>query len=144
MAPALVVRPLETQVGRVVYVAVTLGIRVVVHSQYLAEQSDVRAGRFVFAYTIRIANESDRTVQLRSRHWRILHGNGKSEEVRGPGVVGKQPVIAPGAEFRYTSGCVLGTPHGTMQGTYDMSLEDGSVIEVQIPAFSLAAPHTLN
>jgi ApaG protein len=127
-----------------VYVAVTSGIRVAVRSQYLAEQSDVRAGRYVFAYTIRISNESKHTVQLRSRHWRIMHGNGKSEEVRGPGVVGKQPVIAPGAEFRYTSGCVLTTPHGTMQGTYDMSLDDGTVIEVEIPAFSLAAPHTLN
>lgn len=126
------------------YVAVTSGIRVVVRSQFLSEQSDLRAGRYVFAYTIRISNESDRTVQLRSRHWRILHGNGKSEEVRGPGVVGKQPVIVPGAEFRYTSGCVLTTPHGTMQGTYDMSLEDGSTLEVEIPAFSLAAPHTLN
>lgn len=126
------------------FVAVTSGIRVVVRSQFLSEQSDVRAGRYVFAYTIRISNESDRTVQLRSRHWRILHGNGKAEEVRGPGVVGKQPVIAPGAEFRYTSGCVLTTPHGTMQGTYDMTLDDGSVLEVQIPAFSLAAPHSLN
>ena len=126
------------------YVAVTSGIRVVVRSQFLPEQSDLRAGRYVFAYTIRISNESDRTVQLRNRHWRITHGTGKSEEVRGSGVVGKQPVIAPGAEFRYTSGCVLTTPHGTMQGTYGMTLDDGSPLEIEIPAFSLAAPHTLN
>ena len=122
----------------------TQGIRVVVQTQYLPEQSDVRANRYVFAYTIRISNESQRSVQLRSRHWHILHGNGKAEEVRGPGVVGKQPQIEPGSGFQYTSGCVLTTPHGTMHGTYEMVRDDGSVFEVEIPAFSLALPHTLN
>ncbi len=125
-------------------VAVTQGIRIVVRSQYLPEQSDVRASRFVFAYTIRIANESGRTVQLRARHWHILHGNGKEEEVRGPGVVGKQPVIAPGSGFEYTSGCVLSTPHGSMHGSYEMVRDDGSVFEAEIPPFSLALPHALN
>lgn len=125
-------------------VAVTYGIRVVVRTQYLPEQSDVRAGRYVFAYTIRISNESDQRIQLRSRHWHILHGNGKEEEVRGPGVVGKQPLIAPGSGFQYTSGCILTTPHGTMRGTYEMVRDDGSTFHAEIPAFSLAMPHTLN
>lgn len=125
-------------------VAITQGIRVVVHAQYLPEQSDVRASRYVFAYSIRISNESDQSVQLRARHWHILHASGKEEEVRGPGVVGKQPVIAPGSGFQYTSGCVLTTPHGTMHGTYEMVRDDGSVFQAEIPSFSLAMPHTLN
>ena len=125
-------------------VAVTKGVRVVVRTEYLADQSDARANRYVFAYTIRISNESDHSVQLRNRHWHILHGNGKEEQVHGPGVVGKQPVIAPGTGFQYTSGCVLTTPHGTMRGTYEMVREDGDTFLAQIPAFSLAVPHVLN
>jgi ApaG protein len=124
--------------------AVTHGIRVEVTSEFLPEQSDLLTSRFVFAYAIRIANESEATVQLRSRHWRILHGNGKQEEVRGPGVVGEQPVLQPGADFRYSSGCILSTPHGTMQGTYQMVDGDGAGFDIDIPAFSLAAPHALN
>jgi len=123
---------------------VTHGIRVIVRSQYLPEQSDLRTGRYVFAYTIRISNESERTVQLRNRHWHILHGNGKQEEVHGPGVVGKQPVIAPGTGFQYTSGCVLTTPHGSMHGTYEMVREDGTVFQAEIAPFALALPHALN
>lgn len=126
------------------FVAVTQGIRVVVRSKYLPDQSDVRSGRYVFAYTIRISNESAQRVQLVSRHWYILHGTGKREEVRGPGVIGKQPLIAPGAGFEYTSGCVLTTPHGTMQGTYEMVRPDGSTFDAEIPAFPLAIPHVLN
>ena len=126
------------------HTAITRGIRVVVRTQYLPEQSDVHATRFVFAYTNRIANEGDEQIQLRSRHWYILHGSGKQEEVTGPGVVGQQPKIAPGQAFEYTSGCVLTTPHGTMHGTYEMVLGDGSVFDAEIPAFSLAVPHTLN
>ena len=125
-------------------IALTRGIRVEVTSEYLPRQSDAAEERFVFAYSIRIANESDATVQLRSRHWRILHGTGKEEEVRGPGVVGEQPVLAPGSEYRYSSGCILTTPHGTMQGTYQMACATGSSFDVDIPAFSLSAPHTLN
>lgn len=125
-------------------VAVTQGIRVVVRTKYLPEQSDIRSGRYVFAYTIKISNESEQRVQLVSRHWYILHGTGKREEVRGPGVVGKQPMIAPGAGFEYTSGCVLTTPHGTMQGTYEMVRPDGTTFDCEIPAFSLAIPHVLN
>ena len=122
----------------------TNGIRVAVRSQYLADQSDARAGRYVFAYTIQISNESEQTVQLRNRHWHILHANGKEEQVHGPGVIGKQPMSAPGSGFQYTSGCVLSTPHGTMRGTYEMEREDGSTFFAQIPAFSLAVPHVLN
>ena len=126
------------------YTATTQGVRVTVQSRYLPEQSDVRAARFVFAYTIHIENGSEERVQLVSRHWLILHASGKREEVRGPGVVGKQPIIPPGAGFEYTSGCVLSTPHGTMQGTYEMARPDGSTFAAEIPAFSLAAPHALN
>jgi ApaG protein len=124
--------------------AITRGIRVAVRSQYVAEQSDVRAGKFVFSYTIRISNETNVQVQLRSRRWHIQHASGKVEEVSGPGVVGKQPKIPPGHSFEYTSGCVLTTPHGTMQGSYEMVLDDGSAFDAAIPAFSLAVPHTLN
>jgi ApaG protein len=126
------------------FVATTQGVRVTVRSRYLPEQSDMRASRYVFAYTIHIDNQSAERVQLVSRHWLIVHGTGKKEEVRGPGVVGKQPVIPPGAGFEYTSGCVLSTPHGTMQGTYEMVRPDGSSFQAEIPAFSLAAPHALN
>jgi ApaG protein len=93
---------------------------------------------------VQISNESDQTVQLRSRYWHILHGNGRREEARGPGVVGEQPVLRPGEGFEYSSGCVLSAPHGTMHGTYEMLGENGSRFEVEIPAFALAAPHALN
>jgi ApaG protein len=125
-------------------VAVTDGVRVAVQSHYLPEQSSPATGRFVFAYTIRISNESERPLRLVSRHWVILHGSGKREEVRGPGVVGEQPLIEPGAGYQYTSGCILTTPHGTMEGSYEMVRPDGSNFRAKIPAFSLAAPHVLN
>lgn len=124
--------------------ALTHGIRVDVTSEYVPEHSNSTARRYVFSYTIQISNESDATVQLKSRHWHILHGNGRREEVRGPGVVGEQPVLRPGEGFEYSSGCVLSAPHGTMHGTYEMIATDGSRFEVTIPAFSLAMPHALN
>jgi ApaG protein len=127
-----------------VFVAVTEGVRVVVQAQFLPEQSSPTARRFVFAYTIRISNESPVNVKLVSRHWLIQHASGKREEVRGPGVVGEQPVIAPGGGYQYTSGCILTTPHGTMEGTYEMVRDDGSTFRAAIPAFSLAMPHSLN
>src|SRR5437867_184431 len=99
---------------------VTRGIRVSVESQYVAEQSAPTAGHFVFAYHVTIANEGDHTVQLETRHWIITDGEGKVQEVRGEGVVGKQPVLRPGQAFEYTSGCVLPTPCGSMRGTYQM------------------------
>lgn len=128
----------------VVFRAVTDGVVVEVQSRHLPEHSNVTQGRYVFSYTIQIRNDSDKTVQLRSRHWHILHGDGKDEEVRGPGVVGAQPTLAPGEQFRYSSGCVLSTPHGTMHGTYEMVRQDGSTFDAEIPAFSLSTPFALN
>jgi ApaG protein len=124
--------------------AVTEGIRVSVSTRYLPEHSSATERRHVFAYTIRIVNESDDTVQLRRRHWHILHGSGKRDEVEGAGVVGEEPRLEPGTGFEYTSGCVLDAPHGTMEGTYQMEREDGTFFHVSIPAFSLSAPHALN
>lgn len=124
--------------------AVTQGVRVVVKSEYLPQHSQPRGSRFVFAYTIRISNESSETVQLKNRHWHIMHGDGKREEVKGPGVVGEQPTLQAGQSFQYTSGCVLTTPHGTMHGTYEMVREDGTSFQAEIAPFSLAAPHALN
>lgn len=124
--------------------AVTQGIRVTVSTVYVPSQSVPTAHRYVFAYTIRIANEGSTTAQLRSRHWIITHGNGKVEEVRGPGVVGQQPVLKPGEHFEYTSGCVLETPRGTMRGTYQMHTPDGRVFDAEVASFQLAMPHSLN
>jgi ApaG protein len=124
--------------------AITNGIRVEVTTKYLPAESNPRAGQFVFAYTIEISNETERTVQLKRRHWHILHGDGHHEEVKGEGVVGEQPVLAPGTGFRYTSGCVLRTPHGTMHGSYQLVDADGGPLEVRIPPFTLSAPHALN
>ncbi|MFO0679248.1 MAG: Co2+/Mg2+ efflux protein ApaG [Polyangiaceae bacterium] len=124
--------------------AVTEGIRVSVKAVYVPEQSAPRAQRYVFAYTVRIANEGAATAQLRSRHWIITDGVGKVEEVRGPGVVGKQPTLKPGEQFEYTSGCVLATPRGEMRGTYQMFRGDGSSFDATIAPFSLALPHSLN
>jgi ApaG protein len=124
--------------------AVTKGIRVTVKSQYLPERSSPAAKQFVFAYTIRILNEGTETAQLRSRHWVITDGNGKVQEVRGDGVVGAQPVLRPGQHFEYTSGCVLQTPRGTMEGTYQMVREDGEQFDATIAPFALALPHSIN
>jgi ApaG protein len=124
--------------------ASTHGIRVAVTSQFMPEHSNAGARRFAFSYKVQISNESNETVQLRSRHWHILHGNGRREEVRGPGVVGEQPVLRPGEGFEYSSGCVLTSPHGTMHGTYEMVSGEGVRFEVEIPAFSLSTPHSLN
>ena len=123
------------------YEAVTRGIRIRVTPQYLEDQSSPEDSEFLWAYTIDIANESDETVQLRSRVWRITDGQGQTEEVRGPGVVGETPVLEPGASFRYTSGCPLTTPSGIMVGSYQMTTEDGGRLDVAIPAFSLDSPH---
>src|SRR3990172_3970175 len=117
------------------YEAVTKGIRVRVTPQYLEEESSPDDGRYVWAYTIDIVNEGNETVQLKTRHWLITDASGRTEEVRGPGVVGETPVLQPGASFRYTSGCPLSTPSGIMVGTYQMTTEAGSRIEVAIPAF---------
>ncbi|HWB44175.1 MAG TPA: Co2+/Mg2+ efflux protein ApaG [Hyphomicrobiaceae bacterium] len=123
------------------YEAVSRSIRVRVVPQYLEEESSPEEGRYFWAYTIDITNEGEETVQLRSRHWRITDALGRTEEVRGPGVVGQTPVLRPGTSFRYTSGCPLETPSGIMVGSYQMTTETGELINVAIPAFSLDSPH---
>ena len=124
--------------------AITEGIRVSVSTQYVPSQSSPAARRYVFAYTVRITNEGTETAQLRTRHWVITDGNGKVEEVRGPGVVGNQPTLRPTEHFEYTSGCVLETPRGTMHGTYQMFRPDGRSFDAEIAPFTLAMPHSLN
>jgi len=124
--------------------AITNGIRVTVSSSYVPAHSTPKAHRYVFAYTVRIANEGNETAQLKSRHWVISHGNGKVEQVRGPGVVGEQPTLRPGEHFEYTSGCVLETPRGSMEGTYQMVRSDGSQFDATIAPFELTLPYSLN
>jgi ApaG protein len=123
------------------YEAVTKGIRVRVKPEYLEEESTPADSRYVWAYTIDIINEGSETVQLKTRHWRITDASGRTEEVRGPGVVGETPVLEPGESFQYTSGCPLTTPSGIMVGTYQMTTQAGGRIDVAIPAFSLDSPH---
>ncbi|HVT36610.1 MAG TPA: Co2+/Mg2+ efflux protein ApaG [Nevskiaceae bacterium] len=122
----------------------TRGIRIMVTPRYIAEQSDAHVGRYLFAYHIVIQNNSPDTVQLLSRHWVITNGEGKTEEVRGPGVVGEQPVLKPGDEFEYTSGCPLTTPVGTMHGEFNMVADDGEKFDARIDPFRLAVPGMLN
>jgi len=129
-----------TTVSEPVSTAITDGIRVIVRSQYLAEQSSPEDDRYVFAYTVKIANEGTSTAQLRTRHWVITDGRGVVEEVRGDGVVGEQPRLAPGQSFQYTSGCVLETAVGTMHGSYRFHRDDGSHFDAEIAPFSLASP----
>jgi len=120
--------------------ATTQGIRVEVESKYVPQQSSPRDHHYVFAYTVRIANVGDAFAQLLARHWVITDADGHVEEVRGPGVVGEQPVIEPGATYTYTSGCPLKTNSGTMVGSYQMVGDDGRMIDIAIPAFSLDSP----
>jgi ApaG protein len=123
------------------YEAVTRGIRVRVTPQYLEDQSSPEEEHFFWEYTIDIINEGRETVRLRSRYWRITDAMGTRREVRGPGVVGKTPVLAPGGSFRYTSGCPLATPSGIMVGSYQMATETGELFDVAVPAFWLDSPH---
>ena len=111
-----------------------------VESQFDPDRSEPARGQWFFLYTIRISNEGSETVQLLTRHWIITDGRGHVEEVRGPGVVGEQPVLKPGQQFKYTSGCVLKTPRGTMHGTYQMYRTDGSMFDAEIAPFLLVAP----
>lgn len=119
-------------------------IRVEAVAEYIAEQSAPDDDRFVFAYHITIRNAGEVPAQLISRHWIITDSNNKVQEVRGQGVIGEQPRLAPGEEFRYSSGCVLETPVGTMQGSYQMTAADGHRFDAEIPAFVLAMPRTLH
>ena len=125
-------------------VAITDGIRVTVTSRYLPEQSSPGGHHYVWAYTVRIANEGTRAAKLRARHWIITDANGKVDEVKGPGVVGEQPQLEPGASFQYTSGSILQTPRGQMQGSYRMQREDGTTFDADIAPFSLTMPVQLN
>ena len=122
------------------FTAITEGVRVTVESRFLQEHSAADEDRYAFAYFITIANEGSTRVQLKRRHWIITDGNGKVEEMEGPGVVGEQPVLAPGESHRYTSGSVLATPVGTMEGTYEMHEADGRIFQAEIPRFSLQMP----
>src|SRR5438477_12712523 len=123
------IRGVHATVAEQTSVAETEGIRVRVRSHYLSERSSPRNDHYVFAYTVTISNESQRTAQLRTRHWIIVDGRGVVEEVRGDGVVGEQPRLSPGQSFEYTSGCVLTTPIGTMRGSYRMWRDDGSYFD---------------
>ncbi|WP_028007413.1 Co2+/Mg2+ efflux protein ApaG [Solimonas flava] len=124
---------------------VTRGIRIIVQPRFVAEQSDPDRSQYLFAYHITIRNEGEQTVQLLSRHWVITDGEGHVEDVRGPGVVGYQPVLAPGEEFQYTSGCPLTTPVGTMHGEFNMVLPDTrESFDARISPFRLAVPTALN
>jgi ApaG protein len=123
------------------YKAVTRGISVTVTPRFVPEESSPEDGQFFFAYTVEIINTGLERVQLRSRYWQIIDGRGQMQEVRGAGVVGKQPVLGPGESFSYTSGCPLTTPDGTMQGSYVMVTASGETFNAEIPAFSLDSPH---
>ena len=119
----------------------TQRIRVTVVPVFLDDQSSPPEDRYVWAYHVRIENHGDDTVQLRNRYWRITDELGQVQEVRGPGVVGVEPVLMPGEAFEYTSGTPLRTPSGIMVGSYEMETSDGHRFDVAIPAFSLDCPH---
>jgi ApaG protein len=124
--------------------AITRGIRVKVESEFVPERSDPQNGEFFFAYHVTIENRSDEPVQLVSRHWYITDGMGKEQEVRGPGVVGKQPRLRSGESFEYTSACPLSTQIGSMRGTYQMVTDGGDTFDAEIAPFTLAIPGALN
>ena len=124
------------------YHADTKDIRVTVMPVYIDERSDPEENRYFWAYRVVIENNGPTTVQLLSRYWQITDASGRMEEVRGPGVVGEQPRLAPGEEFEYTSGTPLGTPTGFMEGAYQMVTEQGERFDAAVPAFSLDSPDT--
>ena len=119
----------------------TRGIRVRVEAEYCPERSQPFKNAWFFLYTVEISNEGQEKVQLVSRHWIITDAREQTEEVRGPGVVGKQPVLNPGQAFQYTSGCPLTTPFGSMRGTYQMVSEDGQNFDIEIAPFTLTEPY---
>ncbi len=119
-------------------------IDVEVSPRFLEDQSEPEAGRYVFAYTIRIHNRGSVAARLVARHWRITDGNGRTEEVHGDGVVGEQPWLDPGDDYEYTSGIVLETGDGAMQGRYDMLAADGTRFDAPIAPFLLTVPRTLH
>ena len=124
--------------------AVTNNIRVEVESRYSPERSQPFDSEWLFTYTVRITNEGSDTVQLVSRHWIIADATGHTEDVKGPGVVGEQPVLTPGEFYEYTSYCPLKTPSGVMRGTYQMVTEGGDQFDVEIAPFALHEPYTVH
>jgi len=124
--------------------AVTRGVRVKVQSEYSPERSQPAQNQWFFLYTVAILNEGTDTIQLVSRHWLITDGSGHVEEIRGPGVIGKQPTLAPGQSFEYTSGCALSTAYGVMEGTYQMVTADGEPFDAKIAPFTLSGPYTVH
>lgn len=131
---------MQTTIAEPRSTAETQGIVVTVEARYLSDQSAPDDRRYVFAYTVDISNIGTEPAQLKTRHWIITNGLGRVEEVKGPGVVGETPRLIPGQSFRYTSGCVLETPVGTMHGSYRMYRDDGSRFDAAIAPFTLAAP----
>ena len=119
-------------------------ITVDVTSTHIKEQSDANAERYVFTYTVTIRNEGLMAAQLLSRHWIITNADGKTQEVRGDGVVGEQPILNPGDSFQYTSGTMLETPVGSMQGSYQMQADDGTTFDAEIKPFTLSVPNALH
>ena len=124
------------------YSCVTRDIEITVLPEFMPDRSDPDVGHYFWSYTVEIANQSHTTVQVTARHWKITDGNGRSEEVKGAGIVGEQPVLQPGETFRYTSGCPLGTSSGIMAGSYRVVDESGAAFDVVIPTFSLDSPFT--
>ena len=123
---------------------VTRGIRISVETQYDPTRSSPQQSQWFFLYTIRITNEGPVTAQLMTRHWIITDATGHVEEVKGPGVVGEQPVLAQGQSFEYTSGCPLTTPFGSMRGSYQMTAADGEQFDAEIAEFILREPHAMH
>lgn len=119
-------------------------IDITVKTKHLADQSDANEERFVFAYTITITNHRKQSAQLLNRHWVITDATGSVEEVRGEGVVGHQPDLAPGESFEYTSGAILKTPVGTMEGSYEFTNGQGELFSAPIPVFSLSVPNLVH
>ena len=124
------------------YSRVTRDIEITVLPEFVPERSDADEGQYFWAYTVEIANQGDKTVQVTARHWKITDANGHLEEVKGAGIVGEQPVLKPGEIFRYTSGCPLTTSSGIMAGSYQLVDEAGAAFEVEVPTFSLDSPFT--
>ncbi len=124
--------------------AVTQGIRVQVESHYHPERSRPAEEEWFFSYAIKIRNEGTRTVQLLTRHWIITDANGHVQEIRGPGVVGQQPLLSAGQSFEYTSFCPLKTSFGTMHGTFQMVTDGGEAFDAEIAPFPLGQPHSIN
>ena len=123
------------------YAAESHGIRVAVRPEFLPDRSDPEGSSYFWAYRVAIENHGDHTLKLLNRYWRIVDAVGRVEEVRGPGVVGRQPTLRPGERFEYTSGCPLKTSSGIMSGHYEMVDDAGMIVEVVIPAFSLDSPY---